>query len=529
MSENYQFISTDSETLLAEFIASYESLKGTVLNPSDPERLLISWVASIYIQLSEKINYTGNQNIPSRAKAPNLDTLGETIFGLERRGITAAITTIRFYISEAQASAVLIPAGTRVSDSGRSVTFATNSDAYVPIGSTYVDVIATCITTKTVNEEEVNIGADGNGYVAGQISTLVDVYGFYSSCANITITDGGADVPTDSEYYELLRSYMDTWSTAGPMGAYIYLAKSVSPEIADAKAIQPVAAIAISPNAYSLSGSSHKFAFVGVNDPDLDSLVVYPHESATPAAYDTDYTYEYADNLLTITLLSTGALASATQVDVEIKDLLGGRVYIFLIMNDGNFASSTIKSLVLAKCNEDDARPLTDSVSCHDPEVVEYELDITYYIQTDSELSASEIESSVSAAIDEYQIWQRAKIGRDVNPSYLHQLLMQTGIKRAVISEPLFIELQDGREHTTPQVAILKTNVDDFTGDGETTQFTLTLTADHIDAVTIDGAETDDYIYASGTVTFDAPPPGGSEIVVAYPSTRIINGGYEDE
>ena len=33
-------------------------------------------------------------------------------------------------------------------------------------------------------------------------------------------------------------------------------------------------------------------------------------------------------------------------------------------------------------------------------------------------------------------------MGRDINPSYFHGLLMQTGIKRAEIREPQFMKLE---------------------------------------------------------------------------------------
>lgn len=454
MSENYQFVSTDTNTLLASFISAYELLTNRTLSPSDPDRLFIAWAVAAFVQQREKLNYVGNQNIPSRSNGVNLDAIGETIFGLARSGVTAAITTIRFHISAVQTSAQLIPAGTRVSDVGRSVVFATDKDAYIAIGDTYVDVGATCITTKTVGSEAVNIGSAGNGYLPGQLTTLIDVYNYYSACENTTVTDGGADVATDAEYYEMLRASLDAWSVAGPVGAYTYWAKSVSNNIADVKAIQPHETLEKTLFLYTLS--TEKFAFVGGDDLDVDSLVVYPYGSATPATAGTDYTVTYEDNLLTIAISSAGALASETQIDVEIADLKGGYVYIYVLMTDGSIASSTIKALVEAACSDDSRRPLTDRVSIEDPEAVGYNIDITYYIPSNSDLSASEIEANVNAAVDEYIAWQYAKLGRDINPAYLQYLLMQSGIKRPVISEPVFTALKDGSDGSVPQVASLQ-------------------------------------------------------------------------
>ena len=82
-------------------------------------------------------------------------------------------------------------------------------------------------------------GTIGNGYAAGQINTLVDVYDYYSECISTTESDGGSNVPDDDEYYELMRSSMDAFSCAGARGGYIYWAKQVSTEIIDVIANSP--------------------------------------------------------------------------------------------------------------------------------------------------------------------------------------------------------------------------------------------------------------------------------------------------
>ena len=47
-------------------------------------------------------------------------------------------------------------------------------------------------------------------------------------------------------------------------------------------------------------------------------------------------------------------------------------------------------------------------------------------------------------------------MGRDINPSYLVGLLMQTGIKRVELTAPVFTVLRDGSDRTVPQVAALR-------------------------------------------------------------------------
>lgn len=363
MSRNsqYQFISTDTDTLVSDLVSAYEKMTGVSVQPSSPERIFISWVANIVLQERVMNNYTGNQNLPSRAEGKNLDALGELFYVTKRPTAQPAVCNERFYISEAQATAVLIPAGTRVTDSSSTLVWETVEDVYVDIGDTYTDVQIRCQTP----------GVVGNDYAVGQLNTIIDLFDYYSHCENTTSSDGGSNEATDDEYYELMRASQDAYSTAGPRGSYVYIAKRVSTEIADVVANSPSA----------------------------------------------------------------------------------GEVDLYVLMNDGTIAQTELKNAVLAACDADTVRPLTDFVSVKDAETVEYDISFTYYIPSDASVSSAEIEASVDAAVQQYVSWQSGKLGRDINPSYLIGLLMQTGIKRVDLTSPVFTVLKDGSDKDAPQVA----------------------------------------------------------------------------
>ena len=208
----------------------YEKIIGTAVRPASPEMLFIRWAGAAFIQERVLNNYTGNQNVPSRAEGENLDALAELTYLRERPESKAATCKMLFSISEAQDTAILIPAGTRITDANGTLTWETIEDVYIPIGETSMETQARCQT----------VGVIGNGYAAGQINALVDVYDYYSECRNITASEGGADRATDDEYYELMRASMDAYSCAGARGGYIYWAKQVSTEIADVVANSPV-------------------------------------------------------------------------------------------------------------------------------------------------------------------------------------------------------------------------------------------------------------------------------------------------
>ena len=363
----YKFIPTNPEDVVAWLTSAHEEIFNKTVQPASPQQLSIRWLAEVIVLERVLTNYAANQNIPSRAVGENLDALAELFFMQERPKAKAAACMMRFFISEPQSFAVLIPKGTRVTDASQTFVWETLEDVYVNAGEVCADTKVQCQT----------VGMAGNGFVAGQINSIVDSFAYFLSCKNLTESDGGTDKATDAEFYELLRLSMDGYSDAGAKGAYIYFAKQVSTEIADVAATSPEPCV----------------------------------------------------------------------------------VKLYALMKDGKPASETMKADILAACSEDTVRPLADRVSVEDPETVPYDVEFTYYTPAQAGTGASEAEiaARVKDAVDRYNEWQCAKLGRDINPSYLIGLLMQTGIKRVAQSAPVFTPLNDGNDRNTPQVAAVRT------------------------------------------------------------------------
>ena len=53
------------------------------------------------------------------------------------------------------------------------------------------------------------------------------------------------------------------------------------------------------------------------------------------------------------------------------------------------------------------------------------------------------MQSAAKAAVDRYIVWQKEKLGRDINPSELIAQLMQTGVKRVEVKSPVFTKLEN--------------------------------------------------------------------------------------
>ena len=74
-----------------------------------------------------------------------------------------------------------------------------------------------------------------------------------------------------------------------------------------------------------------------------------------------------------------------------------------------------------------------------------YNIDVTYYTQEGGAISDDVISENVNAAVGAFKKWQAEKMGRDVNPSYLIQLLMQAGVKRVEVRAPAFATVKDNQ------------------------------------------------------------------------------------
>lgn len=129
---------------------------------------------------------------------------------------------------------------------------------------------------------------------------------------------------------------------------------------------------------------------------------------------------------------------STSIADVAATSPEAGVVDIRVLLQDGEQPTQAVLEEIEAALNASDMRPLTDVVTVSMPEEVQFEIDLTYYINRNSQASTSIIDKDARAAVEEYIKWQTGKMGRDINPSYLTQLIMAAGVKRVEIRKPTF-------------------------------------------------------------------------------------------
>jgi phage-related baseplate assembly protein len=126
---------------------------------------------------------------------------------------------------------VTISAGIR-GTTANGIVFQVSNPVTIPIGALYGEAPAECII----------VGTSGNGYVLGQINQLVDPLPWVQSITNTTESEGGADEEKDNPYRERIRMAPESYSVAGPEGAYRFWAMSASQTIADVSVRTPAPA-----------------------------------------------------------------------------------------------------------------------------------------------------------------------------------------------------------------------------------------------------------------------------------------------
>ncbi|GIO09678.1 hypothetical protein J31TS6_57060 [Brevibacillus reuszeri] len=142
------------------------------------------------------------------------------------------------------------------------------------------------------------------------------------------------------------------------------------------------------------------------------------------------------------------SVESPAPVEVEIRPLLKG----------GEIPGQEILDLVNQVCNDRSIRPLTDRVKVLAPEAITYDLSLTYWIRTSDSSVASSIRLKVEQAIQDYKIWQKSKLGRDLDPTELIARVKNAGAKRVAVVTPVY------KAVATHQVAIDRSSTATYGG-----------------------------------------------------------------
>lgn len=153
--------------------------------------------------------------------------------------------------------------------------------------------------------------------------------------------------------------------------------------------------------------------------------------------------------------------ASTLIVDVSVTTPKPGQVLIVPLLNEGGIPGEEMLKIVETACNERSVRPLTDQVIVKAPDIVKFNVEVTYYINRADEAQSISIQSGVAKAVNDYVIWQKSKLGRDINPDELISLIKKAGAKRVFIASPNFQVIEENNIAIAENVSVILGGMED--------------------------------------------------------------------
>ncbi|ECZ1980105.1 TPA: baseplate J/gp47 family protein [Salmonella enterica] len=135
--------------------------------------------------------------------------------------------------------------------------------------------------------------------------------------------------------------------------------------------------------------------------------------------------------------------------DVNVYTPTPGTVEIRCLLKNGDIPSDELLEQIGNVLSATNIRPFTDHVIPKKPDRVDYDISIKYWISTEDKSRATLIQNEVNKALEEYKLWQRSAMGRDINPDEIISRFKIAGAKRLEIASPVFTvisEIQAARE-----------------------------------------------------------------------------------
>lgn len=176
----------------------------------------------------------------------------------------------------------------------------------------------------------------------------------------------------------------------------------------------------------------------GVGDANYYERIRLSKSAKSTAGAETLYEY-YAKS----------ADASISDVFVS-SDNAAGTINLTVCCKDGAIPTEEILNKVLEACNSKEVRPLGDKVEVSGIAQASYDIELIYYTSEDEESDTITAVEGVGGAIERYNAWQSAEIGRAINPDRLRAEILKSDTKTVgadyvEITKPVYTVLGAGK------------------------------------------------------------------------------------
>lgn len=146
--------------------------------------------------------------------------------------------------------------------------------------------------------------------------------------------------------------------------------------------------------------------------------------------------------------------ANADISDVYVASPSAGEVQIVPLLSGGTVPEQEVLDAVLSVCSAEKVRPLTDHVTVAAPASVSYNIMVSYSIANGDKVHAIEIQNAVKQAVNDYILWQREKLGRDIDPSKLYALMVSAGAVKVAVTSPILTSIEPDKIAVADNVSV---------------------------------------------------------------------------
>lgn len=134
--------------------------------------------------------------------------------------------------------------------------------------------------------------------------------------------------------------------------------------------------------------------------------------------------------------------ASPAIIDVAVYSPSPGVVHVRPLLEGGEIPNAQLLQDIEDILNAKDKRPLTDQVKALEPEQVEYDINVKYYISANDAEQENTLKTAIEKAIrEDYVLWQKSALGRDIDPNQLIYIMRGAGAGRIEVIAPVYTEL----------------------------------------------------------------------------------------
>lgn len=202
-------------------------------------------------------------------------------------------------------------------------------------------------------------------------------------------------------------------------------------------------------NVQFLSKVSNTTASIGGTDGETDDSlrerIRLVHESYSTAGCADGYIYWAKSASADVGDVEVYSPVNDASLTEEERKAGAGEVYVYILKSDGTIptADDPLLTTVYKSVSAKDKRPLTDKVTVAPPTAVKYSINFKYYISEEDEIRATDIRAKVAESVDAYVKWQGEKIGRDINPDKLRNLILNAGASRVTMTSPTFTSVNN--------------------------------------------------------------------------------------